>query len=460
MANRYDAIEKYKLEIETTAPLHVGSSFGERSEVLVHPLTNLPFVQASSIAGVLRSTSEYVNGIEKTAGLFGSSLQDAADTDTGSRVYISDGEFQKETVRMEYRPRVSIDPVTGTVSSGEISGSGQMSGHKFDMELIGQGARLVFFLYLFHEKQDELKEFLEAVLSEMKAGQILIGGQKSNGSGAFKLISLKHHSFAMDNAADRSDWAVEEEMDAEKVPASAPKYQGISDSLSNTGKELQKFAIKLQGKTESGLLVKGVAAEGVGKDAADEENMRNASGRFIVPGSSLKGALRSRMAYIAEYLGKKEIVPVIFGIAGDKKTRGNNGILQFRDIVMAQHTPTLRQRRIHIDKFTGGVMNGALFSEETISGEIQAEIIVENGNNAEAAAGLLILALRDLAYGIMNLGSGFSVGRGFIQVEKLTIQSLQDGKSAEIQFTEQGNRITRSDDLIKKCLQALQQWGA
>ncbi len=460
MPGSYNVIEKYRVEIETTSPLHVGSSFGERSEVLVHPVTGKPFLQASSIAGVLRSASNHVNGKELSDELFGSSLRGKSDTDNGSRLNLSDGEFAMETVRMEYRPRVSIDPVSGTVSTGEVSGSGQTSGHKFDIELIGQKAKLVFYLYLFHDQEDGLREATERVLAELKEEQLQFGGQKSNGAGGLKLLALKYHSFCMMDLEGRRGWGLEAEMDQGSPEKNVPTYQDIKDRLPEAGRKMLAFTVTMEGKTENGLLIKGVASEGVGKDAADAENMKNAAGRYIVPGSSLKGSLRNRMTYIAEYLGKLEMIPDIFGAAGNKENRGSRGILQVRDIVMAENTPSFHQYRIHIDKFTGGVMNGALFSEKTVSGNVKAHISVESSEMADAATGLLILALRDLSCGLINLGSGYSIGRGFIKADRLVIHSEQDGEEAVIIFEGTEKGITDPGKLISRCLKAVQQWEA
>ncbi len=460
MPGSYNVIEKYRVETETTAPLHFGSSFGEQSEVLVHPVTGKPFLQASGIAGVLRSASVHVNGTEISEELFGRSLRGKSETEMGSRLNVSDGEFDLETVQMEYRPRVSIDPVSGTVSAGEISGSGQTSGHKFDIELVGQKAKLVFYLYLFHDQEDDLREKLEMVLAELKEEQLHFGGQRSNGAGGLKLLALKHHSFCMTDAEGRRGWVLEAEMDRDCPGKTVPVYDDIKDSLPKAERKMLAFTITLEGKTENGLLVKGIAPEGVGKDAADAENMKNAAGRYIVPGSSLKGTLRNRMTYIADYLGKKEMIPDIFGAAGKKESRGSRGILQVRDIVMSEDTSPFHQYRIHIDKFTGGVMNGALFSEKTVSGKVKAQISVEDSEMADAAAGLLILAIRDLSCGLINLGSGYSIGRGFIDADRVVIRSEQDGEEAAICFDGPGKGITDPGKLISRCLKAVQQWEA
>ena len=131
MARTYHLIEKYRVEVETTAPLHIGSGTREDGEVLLHPVTEIPFIQSSSIAGVFRSISEILNGKKETEDLFGAPNQTGDTIDNGSRVIISDGEMDISTVKMEYRPRVAIDSYSGAVSSSKVAGSGNEVGHHY-----------------------------------------------------------------------------------------------------------------------------------------------------------------------------------------------------------------------------------------------------------------------------------------------------------------------------------------
>ena len=463
MARAYHLIEKYRVEVVTTAPLHIGSGEGEDNEVLLHPVTDAPFMQSSSIAGVLRSISENLNGRIETDNLFGAPNNTDDMTDKGSRVIISDGEMNKSTVKMEYRPRVGIDPFSGTVSSSRLAGSGNEVGHKFGMELIGTGAKIVFYLYLFHEKGDLYRERLEKVLASLKTGRVQFGGQKTNGSGFLSLTSLKHRQFNMKDSDDRTAWAEENRMDDDPgKKAHGSQYSEIKDKISTVGATRTAYIISLTGKTEGSLMVSGLAAEGVGKEAPDAENMKNAAGQYIVPGSALKGALKNRMVYIAEFLNKKDIIEKVFGRKASVGDPGSRGSIVFKDIVLDKKVDTLLQHRIHIDKFTGGVKHGELFSEKIVSGDIAVEIEIMDCSCSDEAAGLLILALRDLAAGMVNLGSGYNIGRGFITVDDVTISSRDGKRKAVIFFPEpdskEHGRIDDPKGLIGKCLGALDKW--
>ena len=472
MSRAYQIVEKYRIEAKTTAPLHVGTGGGEDNDVLVHPVTDTPFIQASSIAGVLRTISEELNGMKGTEELFGRPNQEGDPLERGSAVRISDAEMKISSVKMEYRPRVRIDPFSGTAGSGDIAGSGNTGGHKFNVEFVGSGARFVFYLYLFYNPEDHNKDRLENVLRALKSGYAQFGGQKTNGAGFISIDSIKYCCFDLTKAEGRKKWAKEAFMDDDSQEKDAPTYDDELDDRQTMTRGLS-YVIEVRGKTEGALLVKGNAADGVGKDTPDAVNMQDSAGRYIVPGSAIKGTIRNRMTYISKYLNKEGIIPKIFGKSGNEFEEGTAGGLIFKDMVMGANIKRKRQYRIHIDKFTGGVMQGGLFSEEPLSGDISIKILVGFGGNkelADAAAGLLILALRDLGAGMFNIGSGYSIGRGFIDIEKVKIRTVTDqtnkGRSEEIDFRkkdggkEEDHSGSSKDSIVRKCLLALSQWEA
>ena len=57
-ASLYDTAVKYEIHASCREPLHIGSGDGRYGEVLVHPVTGGPFIQASGIAGAFRSWFE------------------------------------------------------------------------------------------------------------------------------------------------------------------------------------------------------------------------------------------------------------------------------------------------------------------------------------------------------------------------------------------------------------------
>ena len=67
----YNKVAKYTITAQCREPLHIGSGNGSNGEVLIHPVKNVPFVQATGIAGALREFYSEDEMLQKR--LFGSS---------------------------------------------------------------------------------------------------------------------------------------------------------------------------------------------------------------------------------------------------------------------------------------------------------------------------------------------------------------------------------------------------
>lgn len=449
---KYDTIVKYEVIAVCTQPLHIGSAIGDKEEVLIHPIDNIPFIQATSITGVFRNYYERVQKEpEAVKMLFGGKElgENENASEYGSKIRFTEGIFlnEKEKIIMELRPRVSIDPVSGTCGQSIVKGTNRASGHKFNMEYIGAGAKFKFFVYLY----DETKvEDIEQIFSAIHQENVAFGGQKSNGCGYIKLEKLYRKKFNMKQQEDREIWINEEEM---KVS----DYEDILSSLQKVETLQNVYDITIDAETEGSLLVKGIAVSDYGKDTPDCMNIQNASKEYIIPGSSFKGAIRSQMSKIANYLKQDKVIENTFGYGGTEGNQGKVGNIKFYDTIVGKKENNDKiplSHRIHIDKFTGGVMQGSLFSEKNIAGDMIFQIGIEDKNEPEKTCGILLMALRDLAIGTMSIGSGYNVGKGIIKVKEITIKNNKDKTEAVINFDK--NEIKDNQNLITKCISSVQ----
>lgn len=454
----YNQVDKYIVSAKLTQPIHVGD--GNPEAVLFHPVTRLPFIQAAGIAGAFRGYAEKRDP-KATRALFGSGKED--DLELGCLKF-TDGVFCSEGniwPKMELRPHIKIDGETGSVSSGVIKGTSRRAGHKFNMEYIGIGSILQFSVYLFGRKEtdDTMKEQLLELFSALHNKGIQFGGKKSNGCGQMQIEKLLWKHFDLTDPEERRLWMEEDRL-------SESGYEDIKNTLQEMQDDQIAYKVKLFGECDS-LLVKCIAVPGTGEDAPDAANIRNAEKEYIVPGSSLKGVIRSRMEQIAGYLATgnpkaaekyKLLLQNAFGLTGENGTEGKAGNVRFFDAVVGnqeENDLALLQRRIHIDKFTGGVMAGSLFSKKNVSGSIIFEVDVLNRNCPEQICGLLILALRDLALGQINLGSGYSVGKGFIQADRIEVLKVISQEKAVIHIKNQ--MIQDDSHVLDECLYSLKE---
>lgn len=440
----YDKIVKYHVEAACAEPLHIGNAVGSKDEVLIHPIDRIPFIQASGIAGIFRQYYRNSYDDEKTETLFGKSLGEDAES---SRIRFTDGIFtSRDCFQLELRPRVSIDPVTGTNRSSMIKGTGYRAGHKFNMEYISAGSEFDFDIYLY--LNDEIKEAeweLEDMIVAVKNHSLQFGGQKSNGCGYVDIKSLGKISFDMKKKSDRELWYREHTL----------KKEAYTTVELSTDSRLEKaFVISLTGKTENALLVKGISSLEYHEKTPDAVPMMNGQGEYIIPGSSFKGAIRSQMEKIARYLHCDDVIEETFGSIGGENGVGN---ISFCDTVIGTKEDNDKvdpSHRIHIDKFTGGVMSGSLFDEKNSYGNLTLRISIADRNHPKRSCALLLLALRDLAAGALNLGSGFSVGKGFIDVDTIRITCPKSEREAVIQY--HNNEVLDETCLVEELLASLQ----
>ncbi len=80
-------------------------------------------------------------------------------------------------------------------------------------------------------------------------------------------------------------------------------------------------------------------------------------------------------------------------------------------------------------------MRGGMFKEEPVCGEVSLRVSVDEG--CVEGCGLILYALRDLGLGLWSLGSGSAVGRGFIRVQDIRVET-PEGERMAIRFTGDG----------------------
>ncbi len=444
---KYDKIVKYVIRAKCEGPLHIGSSIGGKEDVLIHPVDKSPFIQASSIAGVFRS---YVEECMDTKAeiLFGVSHldNDKSTTEQQSRLRFMDGIFDLSSVKMELRPHVKIDRKTGSVSSSKFSGQ------KFNMEYVGEGAKFTtaFYLYVDTKETQFLEEAVKEMLGAMKGGLLQFGAKKSSGAGKIIPISVKEKSFLMSKEQDRKEWFEEESL-------IDTAYEEVIHKLPEVTDQKNKYTVVIKGKTEGAILVKGLSVSEFGEGAPDSENIRNANGEYIVPGSSFRGSIRSQMEKISTYLKKGFLIDDSFGKAGENDEEGYAGNLIFEDTVIGnqkENDAVDLRHRIHIDKFTGGVFQQGLFAEKNAFGDMELEIHIADRNHPDATLGLLLFAVRDLACKVMTLGSGFATGKGFMDISEIIVSS--HNKKAKIIYQE-NVQIEDDANMIQNAMAALKE---
>lgn len=168
-------------------------------------------------------------------------------------------------------------------------------------------------------------------------------------------------------------------------------------------------------------------------DIPDLEYSRDSDGRALIPGSSLRGWLRGQMRRIlitqrVEQLGVKaaseQAESQLTAVFGSTEQRGK---LQISDCIATHDTSPYLQMFNAIDRFTGGVAEGKLYSANSVEAKALTGDLWVAKDLPEWAQHLLQLALRDAEEGDLRLGWGKARGYGqcLLQLHSADGKALQ-----------------------------------
>lgn len=427
---KFEAICKYKITAQCKSPLRIGGNAQSKDDVLVDEFTGLPFIQASSIAGAMGEYIEKNKGKKIRTEIFEGNLR------------VSDAKFFEEDVLLENRPRLSLNKFSGTVASSKLKGTEGYSGNKFDQRYIASMSKFEFEIILYtgqNSTKSEHQFIIEEVFSAFEKEYIKLGSQKTNGCGKISILKVEKNKYSMNETFDRNAWAKDLACNFEILDVSNVK---LIDNLK------MPYRFKLIAEIDKALLLKG-------SDGA--EQFKDANERYIIPGSSIKGAFRNHIEKISSFKNlNQEFITSMFG-SSSQDDEVISGKIIFDEIVIKE-SKDIEGFRIKIDKFTGGVIDMALVSERPIWGKIaiSAEVAKDNEEEGFAKNMMLLWAFRDISKGMFSLGGGESIGRGYIKPQSLSV-SDGDEEILKIDFTEKTPKFIKGEGLIKKWGNSLDQ---
>lgn len=388
-----------QVEIENLSPLFIGD---EEGSLLLDEGRKEAYLPGTSITGVFRN---YLLKIQQEAErLFGDQTKEDSSM---SKIYISDAFAPIQ--RLERRDGVRIDGRTGTA----------VDGGKIERLYLGEGMvfSLTFEIRSKKEEHDEFKTMIYQCLKALDLQHLRLGGEKSSGLGRFTIRKAEEITFDLTDAEQWQRYLLRDDS----------RSKNIKKQIDQVEIPQKMIVFRLKGHFTNPVLIKGTHDfQANGPDAS----FIKSGDTYVIPGSSLKGVIRSRMEKIAHYFDQRGTVESLFG---DEKEVEENQLSRFyfheaKMEVMEQDTLVM-YNRIKVDKFTGGVMHGALMNDQPIIGKTEFTIFYrkqESELEDKYAIGLMALALRDLGTENLFIGGGGNIGRGAFQGHFMTIEDGEE----------------------------------
>lgn len=314
---------------------------------------------------------------------------------------------------------------------------------KFDRSYVPRGSRFTFGMTLWSSKDqiDQDRVALNMICGFFSKG-LKIGGASRSGYGELRGVKngLYWEEFELSSEERRNLWLQSAKelrrLDLRPDTMVSRNWRKPKSNYANTiearleiiANDGWLFADEAQGEKCD----QGPAREAeVYLDTDSVFRLKEAAaGQLRFPVSALKGALRHRSAFHARRLAQEycdpsandkqiataeepEIVSFLFGGAKGQNSKGSVGRIEFgQPQIQGTH---VMQKRVHtsIDRFTGGVRSGFLFSEEFPSGgSIRLSISIQASRED---AKPLLMALDDLQNGLLPLGSDTTNGLGWFE---------------------------------------------
>ncbi len=444
----------FNVPIETKSPLRISSGIDDGiTDILVlKDKNNRAFIPGTSIAGVLRSKISDVYNERVAQKLFGS-----VDDENSNQSMINISDIKLDNTKIVNRDGIKINYFSGVSEKGA----------KYDFEAIDRGATGILLIEITvrrfdlddryipnisyldnHKKQPfavagDVYGELAATLADILTTGINIGALTTKGFGRIKSVKpAEFYTFDFNKEADANAWFAY--LDG-KYPQKAT-YTG-SETMEVMAKN--DFIMQMDFALKNAMIIRDYDSD-LDKDADGNKiaAVQMKSGKdYVIPGTSIKGVLKSRAYRILMLLKNNDenavniFLDELMGKEADKTGKddaGQKSNLYVDEVYLkAEKLHSMKQSRNRIDRFTGGTIDSALFTDIPIwqtdksVPTVSMKIRVKNCKSSQA--GLMLLLLKDLWLGNLNIGGNKAIGRGVLQ-----------GKNCKINYD--GNVFVIKDD--------------
>lgn len=422
----------FNLRLTEPGGVTVPGKTGALQVELDKDLAGNPHLPGTSLAGALRGLVRGERSEDTAADWFGSVLSGTDAEPKASRVWVL-GSRRLDDADIRILSSTKIDRRRGAAAGNTLRTE----------EVLPVGARFEVFLRWDDAGSGEVAE-LAALIADW---QPVIGRGVSRGRGRCAVETVRHGTLRLDDADDLLCWLTFHGPDlvrkvlrtrgADSRPSSPVEpADGAPPGL------LFAVPVEITGpwRIGTGYKPKPGSREKIPLLRAWPD------GPPSVPGTAVKGLLRSRAEFILRSVclapkpceggtcGKCWTCEVFGYGGGDDPESGSVGrraAIRFADATVGGEAACSERTHIAIDRFTGGVLDGALYTDEVLeSGTFTIEADLLSGSVGETRraeiASVVRLVLEDLNDGIIAMGSGTARGYGSVRADLGTAYGLPD----------------------------------
>lgn len=405
----------YRVDFTLRSPLAIGSGENDVTDKdIIKDARGIPFIPATSIAGIIREklisldekkAKEYLGDIVKNTGEGNSSRNPSCIMfydglmKTGSDFYIS------------VRDSVALDDCKTA-----------KDGAKFDMEILEPG--VVFRTYIEQSFDDKHAADYGAEIARIFKGEdLFLGAKTMRGYGAIGNVNVKEIEFDLRESASVDKW-----LGFDLFGEEAGWKDYIPEGEKETGKRLV-----LSLKQRGGISIRRYTTKVSKNDETqpDSESLTLYSKDLkggeiaVIPGTSWAGAFRHRMKdFGVDVEGKGSVFGFVKGEGSNDKARSR---IRFSESQITDGK-FIKMSRNAIDRFTGGTVDGALFTERSYYGGTTKLTISWNDPSSmpDSEQKALAATITDLHFGFLAVGGETSIGRGLFTVASVNGKDIPE----------------------------------
>lgn len=420
MPNRSIVARTYfDIKIFLASPVNIGNGVSEDTDAdVMRNSAGECFIPGTSLAGAFRN---YLGDEKNEESIFGYSEGEAGQM---SSVFISDMYFDRETVKLSIRDRVSLK------DDKDVD-------NKFDVEIIEPGASGTIRIETIRREGDsDPNEQIGEIILAISDGDIRFGAIKNRGFGRAEAVSVRESKFS---AAEMEEWI--RFLDGEEdVCGTTQSFAEWKSTKTRSSMRYSKHSLPLT--LTGGISIRRYSAQ-PGK--ADFEHITS-NGKPIIPGTSWNGAIRADAKQILKDFGLKEtdaesLIGEWFGPVkkngnGENEDDSRQSMIVIGESVI-RGAKSLPMTRNNINRFTAGTKDGALYTELSyIGGETELEYMIAipgdepTSQKMKALEGMMKLVTRDICLGLVAVGGQVSVGRGIFRGEAEDLRAGDESLNA------------------------------